>query len=364
MLFMIFWVWILIHCLSLFFVCMGKILWGDFLNKIGKTYFFDASPVILGSAGVVGKKEGEGPLRSDFDAIFNDTSMGEDSYELAESAILRDAIVRASGNANISLGDVDFLITGDLLDQCVGSCFAIKDLNVPFIGMYGACSTIALALCNAAMLVDAGAKLCIAGASSHFASSERQFRYPLEYGSQRPPTAQWTVTGAGAAVVASADNPGIKIDAVHIGTVTDLGIKDANNMGAAMAPAAAMTISGILDDTGTDQNDYDMIFTGDLGCTGTELLYQLLRKDYHKEIKNKHNDCGMMIYNLEEQDVNSGGSGCGCGASVLCSHIMKKMINGDLKKVLFVATGALMSPTSSKQGQSIPGIAHGIILQA
>lgn len=333
------------------------------MNKKGKTYFFDSPPVIIGSAGVVGKKEGEGPLRSEFDAVFDNTDMGEDSYELAESAMLKDAIVRATQKAGVSLGDVDFIMTGDLLDQCVGSCFAIKDLNVPFVGMYGACSTMALTLCNSAMLIDAGASLCVAGASSHFASSERQFRYPLEYGSQRPPTAQWTVTGAGSAVVSREGN-GVNICAVHIGTVTDLGIKDANNMGAAMAPAAARTISQMLDDTDTCPDDYDMILTGDLGYTGTELLHQLLRKDYNKNIKSKHNDCGLMIYNLKEQDVNSGGSGCGCSASVLCSYVLERLRTRELKRVMFVATGALMSPTSSKQGRSIPGIAHGVLLEA
>ena len=319
--------------------------------------------MIIGSAGVVGKKEGEGPLRSEFDAVFDNTDMGEDSYELAESAMLKDAIVRATQKAGVSLGDVDFIMTGDLLDQCVGSCFAIKDLNVPFVGMYGACSTMALTLCNSAMLIDAGASLCVAGASSHFASSERQFRYPLEYGSQRPPTAQWTVTGAGSAVVSREGN-GVNICAVHIGTVTDLGIKDANNMGAAMAPAAARTVSQMLDDTDTCPDDYDMILTGDLGYTGTELLHQLLRKDYNKNIKSKHNDCGLMIYNLKEQDVNSGGSGCGCSASVLCSYVLERLRTRELKRVMFVATGALMSPTSSKQGRSIPGIAHGVLLEA
>lgn len=333
------------------------------MNKKGKTYFFDSPPVIIGSAGVVGKKEGEGPLRSEFDAVFDNTDMGEDSYELAESAMLKDAIVRATQKAGVSLGDVDFIMTGDLLDQCVGSCFAIKDLNVPFVGMYGACSTMALTLCNSAMLIDAGASLCVAGASSHFASSERQFRYPLEYGSQRPPTAQWTVTGAGSAVVSREGN-GVNICAIHIGTVTDLGIKDANNMGAAMAPAAARTISQMLDDTDTCPDDYDMILTGDLGYTGTELLHQLLRKDYNKNIKSKHNDCGLMIYNLKEQDVNSGGSGCGCSASVLCSYVLERLRTRELKRVMFVATGALMSPTSSKQGRSIPGIAHGVLLEA
>lgn len=333
------------------------------MKKIGRTCLFDEPPVIVGSAGVAGKKEGEGPLGANFDAVYNDTTMGEDSYELAESALLKDAIVRAMDSANVSAGQIDFLLTGDLLDQCVGSCFAVKDLNIPFVGMYGACSTMALTLCTGAMLVDSGAEYCIAGASSHFASSERQFRYPLEYGSQRPPTAQWTVTGAGAAVIGKNRQSGIKIKAVHIGTVTDLGIKDANNMGAAMAPAAARTINDFFVDTGTGAEDYDMILTGDLGYTGTELLYEVLELEYKTDIRSRHNDCGKLIYNLKEQDVNSGGSGCGCSASVLCSHIFKKMNRGELNKILFVATGALMSPTSSKQGRTIPGIAHAVLLE-
>lgn len=333
------------------------------MKKIGRTCLFDEPPVIVGSAGVAGKKEGEGPLGADFDAVYNDTTMGEDSYELAESALLKDAIVRAMYSANVSAGQIDFLLTGDLLDQCVGSCFAVKDLNIPFVGMYGACSTMALTLCTGAMLVDLGAEYCIAGASSHFASSERQFRYPLEYGSQRPPTAQWTVTGAGAAVIGKNRQSGIKIKAVHIGTVTDLGIKDANNMGAAMAPAAARTINDFFVDTGTGAEDYDMILTGDLGYTGTELLHEVLELEYKTDIRSRHNDCGKLIYNLKEQDVNSGGSGCGCSASVLCSHIFKKMNRGELNKILFVATGALMSPTSSKQGRTIPGIAHAVLLE-
>lgn len=328
----------------------------------GKTVFFDKCPVIVGSAGVVGKKEGEGPLAQDFDAIFEDTSMGQESFELAESALLHDAIIRALTHAKVSAGDVNFIMAGDLLDQCTGSCFAIKDLQIPFIGMYGACSTMALTLANSSMLIDAGASCCVAGASSHFCSSERQFRFPLEYGGQRPPTAQWTVTGAGSAVVKS-QGEGIKIKAVHIGTITDLGIKDANNMGAAMAPAAARTINDFLDDTNTTASDYDLILTGDLGFTGSKLMNEILQMEYNKDISSVHNDCGLMIFNLKEQDVNSGGSGCGCGASVLCSHIAKQMHRGKLSKVLFVATGALLSPTSAKQGQNIPGIAHAILLE-
>lgn len=340
------------------------------MKKIGRTYIFESPPLIIGSAGVAGKKEGEGPLGDDFDMVFEDTTMGQDSFELAESAMLHDAIIRALASANVSPKDVDFVMTGDLLDQCTGSCFALKDLEMPFIGMYGACSTMALTLCNSAMLVSAGANICVAGASSHFASSERQFRYPLEYGGQRPPTAQWTVTGAGCAVVQNQRNVdleklqnAVKISAVHIGTITDLGIKDANNMGAAMAPAAARTIADFLHDTQTKPEDYDLILTGDLGLTGSKLLFELLQEDSEIDIETQHKDCGTMIFDLAEQDVNSGGSGCGCSASVVCSHIMKNIKNGTLKKVLFVATGALMSPTSTKQGQSIPGIAHAVLLE-
>lgn len=332
------------------------------MNIKGKTIFFDKPPVIAGSAGVVGKKEGEGPLVNDFDAVFEDTTMGEDSYELAESAMLNSAFTLALENANTAKEDVDFILCGDLLDQGVASSFAVKDLNIPFVGLFGACSTMALSLSLGSMLADAGASCIAVGASSHFCSSERQFRFPLEYGGQRPPTAQRTVTGSGAAIVKNYGS-GIRITATSIGTIRDLGITDANNMGAAMAPAAEKTIFDFLQDTGTKPSDYDLILTGDLGYTGSELLYELLEKEHDLSIRDYHNDCGLMIYNLKEQDVNSGGSGCGCSGSVLCSHIFKRMKAGYLKKVLFVATGALMSPTSNKQGSPILGIAHAVLLE-
>lgn len=328
----------------------------------GKTVFFNAPPVITGHAGVVGKKEGEGPLAEDFDAIFEDTSMGQQSYELAESAMLHDAIIRALSSAQKSPSEVNFVLSGDLLDQCMGSAFALKDLEIASIGLYGACSTMALSLSVGSMLIDGGAECVVVGTSSHFCSSERQFRFPLEYGGQRPPSAQWTVTGAGSAIIEN-QGKGIKIKAVQIGTITDLGITDANNMGAAMAPAAARTIHDFLRDTNTKPQNYDLILTGDLGFTGSQLLYEIMEQEYKIKLKGYHQDCGTLIYNLEEQDVNSGGSGCGCSASVLCSHIMKKLEKGKLKKVLFVATGALMSPTSNKQGNSIPGIAHAVLLE-
>lgn len=340
------------------------------MKKQGQTYFFDSPARIIGHAGVAGKKEGEGPLGKEFDVIFEDTSLGQDSYEMAESAMLHDAFIRALSNADISPQSVNAVMCGDLLDQCVGSCFALKDLEMPFIGMYGACSTMALTLCNACFYIESGVETVAVGASSHFASSERQFRFPLEYGGQRTPTAQWTVTGAGSAIlqnpaVASADNlqNAPKITAVHIGTITDLGIKDANNMGAAMAPAAARTIGDFLNDTGTKPTDYDLIVTGDLGLTGTKLLYELLQKEYNIDIRKVHKDCGLMIFDLEEQDVHSGGSGCGCSASVLCSYLLNNMESGKYRKILFTATGALMSPTSCKQGHPIPGIAHSVLIE-
>lgn len=209
------------------------------MHKKGKTMFFDKPPVIIGSAGVAGKKEGEGPLAEDFDAIFEDTTMGQQSFELAESAMLHDAIIRALNSAGRSSDKVDFVLSGDLLDQCMGSAFALKDLEIPSIGLFGACSTMALSLSVGSMLVSAGAGCVIAATSSHFCSSERQFRFPLEYGGQRPPTSQWTVTGAGSAVI-EAEGKGIKIKAVQIGTITDYAITDANNMGAAMAPVSAI----------------------------------------------------------------------------------------------------------------------------
>lgn len=209
------------------------------MQKIGKTVIFDSPPKIIGYAGVAGKKEGEGPLGKDFDQIFEDTSLGQQSYELAESAMLHDAIIRSLANAGVSSSDVDFVLSGDLLDQCMGSAFALKDLEIPSIGLFGACSTMALSLCVGSMLIDGGANCIVSATSSHFCSSERQFRFPLEYGGQRPPTSQWTVTGAGSAVL-SKDGRGTEIKAVQIGTITDLGVTDANNMGAAMAPAGAI----------------------------------------------------------------------------------------------------------------------------
>lgn len=333
------------------------------IKKGRYSYAFSQPPVITGSAGVAGKKEGEGPLGKDFDAVFTDTTMGQKSWEQAESALLLECIKRTLSNASRKPSDCDFVLCGDLLDQCMGSAFGIRDLQIPFLGMYGACSTMALSLATGAMLVAGGAaNTCLCATSSHFCSSERQFRYPLEYGGQRPPTGQWTVTGAGGCVLEKSGN-GIEVEAVHIGRITDLGITDANNMGAAMAPAAKRTISTFLKETNTCIDDYDVILTGDLGFTGSRLLNELMMKEEHIDMSEKHSDCGLLIFDLKKQDVNSGGSGCGCAGSVLCSHVMKKLRSGEFKKIMFAATGALMSPTSAKQGMPVLGISHAVILK-
>ena len=327
------------------------------------TVTLSSRPSILGYAAVVGKKEGEGPLGRYFDFIFEDTTLGEKTWEKAESALQREALTRALDKAGLSPSQINFLFAGDLLNQNIASTFGMRETNIPLLGQFGACSTMAQTLAMASIFVDSGAAdLCAAVTSSHFCTAERQFRFPLEYGGQRTPTAQWTATASGSAIVGMGGN-GVHIEAVCIGKVNDLGVTDANNMGAAMAPAAADTIYNFLTDTATAPDDYDMIVTGDLSAVGSELLRDLLERKGIK-LGDKHADCGLMIYDREKQDVHAGGSGCGCSASVLCSYLLGKLERRELHNLLFVATGALMSPTSSQQGESIPGIAHLIHLTA
>ncbi len=328
------------------------------MKKQGKvTVVFDNPPSILASAGVAGPKESEGPLSREFDRVFSDSMMGQDSWEKAESYLQKRAVELALVKAKLKTEDISYVFAGDLLNQCIASSFGIREMNIPFVGLYGACSTMALSLINAAIYAESiENSVNIAVTSSHFCSAERQYRFPLEYGGVRPPTSQWTVTGSGAAIVGRGEN-GPKISAFTVGKIVDLGITDANNMGAAMAPAAADTLINYFNDTKTSVEDYDLIFTGDLGFVGTECLYGLMDRE-GIDIKCRHTDCGLMIYDREKQDVHSGGSGCGCSASVLCSYVMNRMKNGELNSILFMSTGALMSPTSSTQGESIPGIAH------
>lgn len=321
------------------------------------TFKLNTCPSIVSFAAVVGRKEGEGPLKEHFDMINDDTTLGEKTWEKAESRLQKDAVNTALDKGKLSTANIDLMFAGDLLNQCIGSSFGLRELNIPFYGLYGACSTMAESLGLASIFADNGlVNNAAAVTSSHFCSAERQFRFPLEYGGQRTPTAQWTVTGSGCAIVGKSDQaPYVK--AVTVGKIQDLGIKDINNMGAAMAPAAAYTIKTYLEDTDTKPKNYDMILTGDLGMVGSKLLNELLEKD-GLNISSVHNDCGKLIFDPEKQDTHAGGSGCGCSASVLCSYILKLVKDGKLKDVLFVATGALMSTTSIQQGESIPSIAH------
>lgn len=328
------------------------------IKRIGaRTIGFEEMPSIIGYASVAGKKESEGPLGSGFDKLIFDSYDGFDTYEQAESQFQTEAVSLALEKSGVSAQDVDYIFAGDLLNQCVGSSFGLKSFNIPYLGQYGACSTMAQGLIMAAVFVEGGAAgtaMCVT--SSHFCSAERQYRFPLEYGGVRTPTAQWTVTGAGSCVLKN-DKKGPCVARATVGRIVDLGVKDANNMGAAMAPAAAQTIKDYFTDTNTSPKDYDLILTGDLGEVGSASLYDLLLME-NIDIRNNHNDCGLMIFDRKKQDVHAGGSGCGCAGSVFCSKILNSINDGRLKNILFIATGALMSPTTSGQGSSIPSIAH------
>ena len=333
-------------------------------QKIGRqTVKLTSLPCIISSAGVVGKKEGDGPLGSEFDRVFEDGRMNEDSWEKAESALQKCAVETALAKAGKSSEDIDVILAGDLLGQSMGTTFGVRGLSIPFVGLYGACSTMALSLATASLFVDSGAvNTAVAATSSHFCSAEKQFRLPLEYGGQRPPQAQWTATAAGAAVIVR-EGGKVTAECVTFGKICDLGITDANNMGAAMAPAAADTIAVHFAETGLTPDYYDCIVTGDLGAVGSSLLYELLQKDYGIDISGRHKDCGLMIYDMNDRDVNSGGSGCGCSGAVVCTHFMRRLSSGELGRILFVGTGALLSQLSPLQGESIPAIAHAVVLK-
>ena len=330
-------------------------------KKLGRqTAALGDPPGVAGFASVVGKKEGEGPLAATFDHISQDDSFGERSWEKAESAMQRLALAAALSKAGLSVSALDCLLAGDLLNQCIGSGFAVRGQDVPFFGLYGACSTMAESLALAALLLDGGfGQYAAAMTSSHFCSAERQYRTPLEYGGQRTPTAQWTVTGSGA-VVLSAQGGGPRVTHVTTGRIVDKGIKDPANMGAAMAPAAYDTIRAHLTDTGHKPSDYDLIVTGDLGKLGREIVWDFFHRDGVD--LNHLVDCGMLIYDLESQDVHCGGSGCGCSAAVLCGHLLDGLNAGRWNNILFCGTGALLSPTSTMQGESIPSICHAVAL--
>lgn len=328
-----------------------------------QTIILDKQPVILSGAGIVGKKEGDGPLSRYFDDVVDDEYAGEKTFEAAESRILRDTFIKALEKSGKSSTDINMILSGDLLNQCTAASYAFRDVDTPYLGLFGACSTMSESLAIASMLIDGGSvDYAVCAASSHFCSAERQFRYPLEFGSQRTPTSQWTVTGAGA-VILGKEGQGPKITCITPGKIIDEGIKDSNNMGAAMSPAAYDTIRSHLIDTGRSVDDFDMILTGDLGSFGSTMLRDLLNRS-NIDLKNKHKDCGMIIFDLEKQGVGCGGSGCGCSAVVLSTYILNLFMQGAIKRLLFIATGALLSPTRIQQGETIPGIAHAVLIEA
>ncbi len=331
-------------------------------KKIGQQTFALASPPsIAGHANVVGKKEGEGPLADSFDLIHPDTTFGESTWEKAERTMQRLALNGALEKARQPSATLDLLFAGDLLNQCISSAYAAREAAVPYFGLYGACSTMAEGLALAAMALDGGFGAWTAVvASSHFCSAERQYRTPLEYGGQRPPTSQWTATAAGAVVLAQ-DGPGPYITHVTVGKVTDRGIKDANNMGSAMAPAAYATLSAHFADTGLSPSHYDLIVTGDLGELGKTLVLELFHQD-GIDLSPNYDDCGCLLYDTQTQDVHCGASGCGCSACVLTGYLLNGMREGRWNKLLFCGTGALHSPTSLAQGESVPGICHAVAI--
>ena len=339
------------------------------MGRKKQTLIFENEPYITGAYAIGGKKEGEGPLRDWFDECINDDTYGEQTWEKAESKMLKNAMLQAVKRAGKSEKDVGAMLSGDLLNQLMSSSFMARDMHIPFLGLYGACSTMTESLVLGSILIDGGfAEHVLAGASSHFCTAERQFRLPVEHGNQRPPSAQWTATAAGAVVISERPPDSaasrIRITAATIGRVIDAGIKDANQMGAAMAPAAVDTLLNHLQDTGRGIDYYDLVVSGDLGFIGREIVMDLLMDAGlpAAKVRERYDDCGTMLY-TKEQDVHSGGSGCGCSASVFAGHLLQRMERRELKKVLLMSTGAMLSVISPLQGESIPGIAHAVALE-
>ena len=330
------------------------------IKQRGKySFILPNKPVITAWASAAGKKESEGPLAKHFDLTSQDTHFGQKTWEQAEKRLQQLALEALAKKVGLTTDTLPLVFSGDLLNQCIGSSFSLNKTGVPHLGLYGACSTMAQSLLLAAMTVDGGyCQQAVALTSSHFASSERQYRFPLGYGGQRTPTAQWTVTGAGAAMVSNQGN-GPHIDSATIGTVTELGIKDAANMGAAMAPAALATITSHMQDLGRSCDDFDLIVTGDLGQHGKQMLLELARRN-GLNLGGKLTDCGTLVFDMGRQDVHSGGSGCGCSAITLCGYLLGAMKKGIYNRILFCGTGALLSPTSTQQGLPIPGICHAV----
>ena len=327
------------------------------LKRMGRsTFVLENTPSVTGYASIVGDKEGKGPLGSCFDVVEQDSHFGRETWEQAESEMLYRTVSTAIKKSGKEPEDINCIFSGDLINQCLSTTYGLRDLKIPFLGIYGACSTIAEGILLASCFSECSGGDFMAATSSHFSTAERQFRFPLSYGGQRTPTAQWTCTASGAAVLSpKGEAPFIR--AVSAGQMTDLGVKDASNMGAVMAPAAALTISTYIRDMDIDLSGIDVIVTGDLGVVGSELLIDLLKKE-GIDITDKHKDCGSMIFDIEKQDVHSGGSGCGCSASVLCGYFLPRVKTGEIKEMLFAATGALLSPNAALQGETIPSVSH------
>jgi len=331
--------------------------------RIGSSISFNKPRSLWSFASIVGQKEGEGPMKHHFDRIEPDPTFGEENWEKAESRLQSDTLNLAIHKGHLQNLDIDCIVAGDLINQCTGSSFAVRDTKIPYLGVYGACSTMAESLLVAGLLVDGGySNKSAAVTSSHFSTAERQFRFPLSYGGQRTPTAQWTCTASGAVIIAAEGGAPFAVGGC-IGKIADLGVTDTSNMGAAMAPAAADTIMRYLQDTQTRPDDYDAIVTGDLGNIGSPLLIDLLLKQ-GIDISKNHHDCGSLMFDEEKQDTHAGGSGCGCSASILCGYYLPKLQNDEYKKILFAATGALLSAMSPQQGESIPGICHLVELRS
>ena len=328
-----------------------------------QSILFDEPPFIISGGSVVGKKESEGPLGQLFDLVEEENLFGKDTWEEAESEMQKEACLMALGKAKLDPHEVRYLFGGDLLRQGIATSMGLEELHIPLFGLYGACSTSGEALALSSMSVAAGyGEYMLAVTSSHFGSAEKEFRFPLAYANQRPPSSQWTVTGSGAFLVGR-QKANVRIAGVTVGKIVDYGLKDSQNMGACMAPAACDTIIQNLSDFGYEPTDYDRIITGDLGYVGQSILFDLMRKQ-GKDIKQNHMDCGMLIFDQQTQNTNAGGSGCGCAAVTLVSFILPKISSGEWKRVLFVPTGALLSKVSFNEGNSVPGIAHAVVIEA
>lgn len=332
------------------------------MEKLGRqTVKFNTPPTILECSTIVGPKEAQGPLAKYFDQCLDDEFWGEKTWEKAESKIIKETINLVVNKSGVPASEIDYCFAGDLLNQCISSSFGIRDSNIPFFGIFGACSTFVEGLSLSSICTEGFANNVLCATSSHFCSAEKQFRFPLELGNQRPPTSQWTVTGAGAAIITK-NGMGPYVTHVTTGKIVDMGIKDANNMGAAMAPAFIDTLIAHFLDTGRSPDYYDLILSGDLGYVGKDIAIDLAKKQGYN-IRKNYNDCGVLIFDKNAQDTHAGGSGCACCGSVFSGYIFRQLKSKQLKKVLLIATGALMNSMSVQQGESIPGIAHAISIE-